>query len=244
MSKKVFTGKFGEKVFKIHFEFDDTYKYFQDWLSLSQETEFDLSLTPSIKSFLIEKWQHDFTPFYEFTAMTYLFCDELLNNQSCIFHGVSFLYQGRAYLLTAPSGTGKSTQLFNLLRLFPDEIQVMNGDKPILVYQDHQIMVYPSPWKGKEHLGNDLLKAPLAGIFVLEQAKYNRMSRMPIVEAVKFLMCRIFSTYETKTALTACTHFVESLVIYVPIWKLENLGDDASTKLIYTILKENKNEEV
>jgi len=98
------------------------------------------------------------------------------------FHGAVFSWHGRAFMFTAKSGTGKSTQLKNWLQLYGDEINIINGDKPILAIRDDQVLVYPSPWKGKEGWGQDDVMLPLAGIIFLEQDRINEIRKMNIRE--------------------------------------------------------------
>ena len=115
----------------------------------------------------------------------------------------------------------------------------MNGDKPVLGAIDGKIMVYPSPWKGKEGLGDDSLSAPLGGIIILEQGKENRIERLHANKSVPQLLQRILFTVETKESVYLASKMIESIVKSVPVWKLINKGDMASSQLTYeTIRKE------
>ena len=57
--------------------------------------------------------------------------------KGCVFHSAAFWWRGKAYLLTGPSGIGKSTQLRNWMDLYPKETELINGDKPILCFDDN-----------------------------------------------------------------------------------------------------------
>ncbi len=70
--------------------------------------------------------------YIEYRILIQLISKFLLRNECCIFHCASFVYKGYAWLLTAPSGTGKTTQYNNWQRLFPDEIVMISGDMPVL----------------------------------------------------------------------------------------------------------------
>lgn len=113
--------------------------------------------------------------FYILMAMT---SEYLLLNSRALFHGVSFLWRGRAWIITAESGVGKTTQLRHWQRLFGDEIEVINGDKCILRLENNgSIFVDPSPWAGKEgDMG--FTGGELAGIICLEQALENNIERI------------------------------------------------------------------
>lgn len=107
-----------------------------------------------------------------------------MTEQDCaMFHGVAFLYGKDAYILTASSGTGKTTQFRNLRDMYGDRFRIINGDKPLLgPGPNGQIMVYPSPWNGKEQWGSTE-HGPLRGLFLLEQGQENRLEVMDGGEA-------------------------------------------------------------
>ena len=88
-----------------------------------------------------------------------------------LMHGSCIAVDGAAYLFTAKSGTGKSTQYLNWRRLFPGEIRMISGDMPILEARgDGSVWVHPSSWNGKERLFG-ASAAPLGGIVFLEQGQ-------------------------------------------------------------------------
>lgn len=110
-----------------------------------------------------------------------------------VFHGAAIEYGGKAYLFTAPSGTGKTTHI-TLWRKFLDEkVNIINGDKPILHLTDNGITVYGTPYAGKESWQRNV-SAPLAGICVLSQGKDNRIEKLE-----SGLFVRLFQqTYKPK----------------------------------------------
>ena len=58
----------------------------------------------------------------ESKLMIMLVSDYLLSKDRLIFHSVAFLWNNKAWLLTAPSGTGKTTMYRHLKKSFGDEI--------------------------------------------------------------------------------------------------------------------------
>jgi len=111
---------------------------------------------------------------------------ELLNYNILLFHSVAVAYEGKAYLFTAPSGTGKTTHA----KLWLKNIQnsyILNGDKPFLLFKENKIFVCGSPWCGKEHYGqNEIL--PLGGLAVLNRAESNVLNRVSLSEVFSSIL--------------------------------------------------------
>ena len=89
-----------------------------------------------------------------------------------LFHGAAVAVDGKCYLFTAPSGTGKTTHVRLWLEQLP-QAYVLNGDKPFIKFsEDGNIEVCGGPWQGKEGMGrNETL--PLEAICVLERSPEN-----------------------------------------------------------------------
>lgn len=160
-----------------------------------------------------------------------LIVSDLLLPDACIFHGTAFIWKGLAYILTAPSGTGKTTQFLNWSCLYGDEVRIINGDKPALrVFDDQTVTVYPTPWNGKEDLRGDQ-SARLGGIICLEQAACNAIHRCTVKEAVPLLFPQVFSLAEDEKSVHTIGSFVEKLLHAAPVWLLSNKGDLDSARL-------------
>lgn len=54
-----------------------------------------------------------------------------------LMHGVVISWKGRGYMFTAPSGTGKSTHASLWKKYLGDDVEIINGDKPILNICDY-----------------------------------------------------------------------------------------------------------
>ena len=156
----------------------------------------------------------------------------LLRWDCCVFHAVAFRWRDRAWLLTAPPGTGKSTQYFNWSRLFPGEIRMISGDMPVLeTREDGTVWVQPSSWNGKENLYG-AAAAPLGGLVLLEQGREDRIRPLSIPEEVLPLLQQIMAYPETEEEIRAMARVLERALRAAPAWKLVNLGGDDSTRLL------------
>jgi hypothetical protein len=164
--------------------------------------------------------------------------DALLPHGRAIFHGAAFIWRGRALIITAESGTGKSTHYVQWKRLYGGEIAIINGDKPVLDFSREEIAVCPSPWRGKENMGS-MNTAPLGGIIMLKKGPQNAMRRLSPKEAAQPLFVQFLSSMQSQSAAQLTGQYTERMLESVPVWCLENKGDEDSARLCrQTIEKE------
>lgn len=166
--------------------------------------------------------------------------DSLLPYGRCFFHGCAFLWNGKAYIFIAPSGTGKSTQFILWKLVYGNEIRILNGDKPILEFrQDDSIWVHPSPWQGKENAGR-MESAELGGLIYLQKSRENHITQMTAKEAVLPVLRQfLFSAASCRDVLAVCA-MEEKLLTRIPVWRLDNCGDKASAILCHDFIEKEK----
>jgi len=174
--------------------------------------------------------------FAEYSLLGCRTSEYLMNFNRFVFHSVAIRWHNRAWLIAAPSGIGKTTQYLNLNKMYPDEITIINGDKPIIeLCNDGTAFVHPSPWTGKEHYGG-ADGAPLGGIFFLKHGE-NAIAEMQPSEAASFAYFSIFQSFDTTEVIRHAAKMADSLLKRVPLWLLFNRGDQASSKLLYETMK-------
>ncbi len=89
-----------------------------------------------------------------------------------VFHGAAVNINGRGVIFAAPSGVGKSTHVSLLLENYPENVSIVNGDKPIIRKIDGVWTVCSGPWAGKEGW-KEKADVPLSAIVLLERAENN-----------------------------------------------------------------------
>ena len=170
--------------------------------------------------------------YVEYRTMILCSANALLRHHCCIFHAASFLYQGRAWLLTAPSGTGKTTQYRNWETAHPGEITMISGDMPVLeLREDGGVWVHPSPWNGKENIGNRV-SAPLGGVVYLRQGKQNELTRPPVQELLTPVFRQFMARPETEEDVRTLGRLADRIFSAYPVWQFVNDGTPASTELL------------
>ncbi len=169
----------------------------------------------------------------EASLFTTAVSDALLQHDRCIIHAVAFRFRDRAWLMSAASGVGKSTQIRSLQELYPGEFGVICGDRPALqLMDDGTVWVHPTPWNGKENwFGAE--GAPLAGIFCLTRGEETRIARLKPQKAVLPLFPALISAYETKEQIRRLAAFEDQLLRRVPVYDYCNGGVPDSTRILY-----------
>lgn len=177
------------------------------------------------------------TPRSEYEALAASTSAAILPHGAFLFHSVGFTYRGKAIVVTGPSGIGKTTQYAQWKRSYGDDVKVISGDMPAIVFRDDgSIYVMPSPWNGKEHLRSEH-QAPLGGIIVLDKAMDNSIVRMEPKDAILPLysqMCRY--RYE-KEQLQMALEIEDRLLRKIPIWELSSRGDLESARLCHDAIE-------
>lgn len=184
-------------------------------------------------------------PFFEYSALIRLASDVLMPGGRCFIHGAVFIWKEKAWILMGPSGTGKSTQYRNLSELYGHEVFCLNGDKPGLEFrEDGQIMVYDSPWRGKEGWGTEGVSYPLAGMFYLCQDDCNQIEELPVHDWIIPIYGQFFSSRDSVEKLHFLSRFVEALLKNIPIRQFKNKGDPDSSRLLYKTIRQMHSKEL
>ncbi len=226
----------------ITYGFNDpsTFTWFGDYIRLSESSFCDICL--SLKYISDNRRLADPSSsfsFLEFQAVMLATGNYLLCQKRALFHSVSFIWEGLAWLLTAPSGTGKTTQLMNWMKMYGSDTLIINGDKTGLECRgDGAVYAYSTPWMGKENIGFRNRSAKLGGIILLEQGHSNNISRLRPEKAVRPLFIEFISYPETEQQIIGQRDVLEQMIGTVPVWKAVNLGDESSTVLIHEALAE------
>lgn len=123
-------------------------------------------------------------------------CEKLLEENIILFHSSAIEIDGKAYLFTAPSGTGKSTHTRLWRERFGNRVTMINDDKPLIYIPEKQfngkkrndvIKVFGTPYAGKEGLQTNI-SAPVSAIVILSQAKENTIEKLDARRAYPMLL--------------------------------------------------------
>ena len=161
-----------------------------------------------------------------------VFSKKLLQYDGFQLHSSAVMLDGKAYLFSAPSGTGKSTHTEKWCRLFG--AQLLNDDKPALRRQPGGWFAYGTPWSGKHDLSTPT-GVPLGGIAFLNRGQENAISRMDPGEAVAE-MIREAPRYLTMEQMQLQLALLDRLLQEVPVWKLYCRNEDAAAVMSHAAM--------
>ena len=148
-----------------------------------------------------------------------VFFSELTKFDGLLMHSSAIISDGKAYLFTANSGTGKSTHTMLWRKVFGDErVRILNDDKPAVRLEDGVWYAYGTPWSGKSDL-NLNLKVPLGGICLLRRGEENSIRRLAGREAVTELF-RQTARPKTPEVRVKTLELLDKLLAEVPMWEM------------------------
>ena len=165
---------------------------------------------------------------FEHMCSCYSFYRQLMDHDGMLLHSSAVVMDGRAYLFSASSGTGKSTHTGLWQRVFgSDRARILNDDKPALRLEDGVWYAYGTPWSGKT-ARNLNLKVPLAGIAFLERGEVNEIQRISGMRVIQTLMTQTLRT-EDMAARVKQLDLLDKLITQIPVWKLKcNMEPEAA----------------
>ena len=147
-------------------------------------------------------------------------------------HASVVISEGKGYLFLGKSGTGKSTHSSLWLKHIPGT-ELLNDDNPILrLMPDGSARVYGSPWSGKTpcYKSKDV---PVGAVVRIRQAPYNKMQRLPALEAYASLMASASGFRPFKGLSDGWHQTLEGLTRTVPCYVLDCLPDEAAAVLCH-----------
>ena len=152
--------------------------------------------------------------------------EEITDFDGMFLHAAVVEKDGCGYILTGRSGAGKSTLAAGWLKHFGDSAEIINGDKPILRFNDSGIYAYGSPWCGAEGFSVNASVRLEAACFV-EKALKNKIMPMERQEVFKRLLNQ---TVIPKKPERKIKHFelLDRLIKEIPFYTLEcDISDEA-----------------
>lgn len=157
---------------------------------------------------------------------------ELPRFGAVFLHAATFLIDGKAYALSAASGTGKTTLLRFCKELLGRRVGLINGDKTIIRYQNGQMIAYGSPWCGKEHWGENASLA-LTGIILLSRGEKNRIKEADPMQCLAVLMQQIYIPEEGCAYQEKLLEILDHLLAQAKVYQMTCRKNPEAARVLF-----------
>lgn len=156
----------------------------------------------------------------------------LIRRNAMLLHSSVVQVNGKAVLFSGPSGIGKSTQA-SLWEKYANA-QILNGDRCVIRLMDDCFYGGGSPLAGSSNIFRSE-HFPIAGIFLLEQAQENAISRVSSGALAPLLSQTLVNSWDTEF-MTQIMNLYQALLAQVPVYKLSCKPDVDAVRIAYKTL--------
>ena len=219
--------KFAGKTIEVISVYPDVHEYCKDYIS---DENADFTVQTSQEDIDFEQKRSDSenicegkkpvkypAGYLEELAVYRKIAEKMIEFDTVLFHGSVIAVDGKGYLFTAKSGTGKSTHTKLWREVFGERAVMVNDDKPLLGISDNQVIAYGTPYNGKHHIGNNI-SVPLKGICILQRNKENIIKKVNKMAVYSMLIQQIYRPSDRdklKRTLELVDKMSENIDIYV-----------------------------
>ena len=225
---------------------DEVYRLCADYLSLDSAPDFTVETTQADIDFEREKSAREdeiegipirqFSDGYLETLAVYRkIAEKMPDYDTILFHGSCIAVDGVGYLLTAKSGTGKSTHTRLWRELLGERAVMVNDDKPLIRISDSGVVIYGTPWDGKHRLSSNIA-VPLKALCILERAEQNTIRPITTGEAYPMLLQQAYRPLDSM-ALCKTLTLIDRLAASVSLWRLGCNRDIEAARVAYEAMK-------
>ena len=218
----------------IRSPYDAHRSFCKDYISQSNETPeliIDITEEDIKKEFSNYK---TYTPTPEGASLSLIFrklSEYIIKKGGFMMHSAVIEYSGRAYAFTAPSGTGKSTHIKNWRKLLGDRINIVNGDKPIIICKNGVFYACGTPWAGKEGWQRNVC-VPMGGICRIKRGSENRIQGLNSGDCAEIVLKSTLIPTDTELLMTLLDT-VDAFATEVPSYELYCTADENSAAVSF-----------
>ena len=197
-----------------------TTNFCKSYLSADQNSPVDLSVKVSNETFYEEKkYSAEFSDGYIENICLYReICRQMPVFNRLLLHSAVLEYKGEGFAFLGRSGAGKSTHTGLWLKHLKGS-KIVNGDKPILHFEDGEFIAYGTPWMGKEFLGENS-KVALKGLCFIEKAPKNEIVKLSFAEVSKLIFPQVLMPTDEENAVKTL-ELTDKLIQTVPVYLLK-----------------------
>ena len=234
-----FKIEIANRVIEVNAFYESTEKYCEGYFS-DRQPQYTITLTK--EDLEKERTTNDNGKVYvseEISALYRKIADLFVEEDILVFHGSSFKVGNNAFIVTAHSGIGKSTHVKLLEQYLGDKFTYINDDKPLLEIKDSGLMIYSSPWNGKERRGNNS-SAPLRSVIFLNRGLTNTYRKLDNKQEVYFrILSQIYLPLD-KSKRAKGLKLIDILLRSVNFYEINVNTDISSAVMTYERIIKNE----
>lgn len=185
-------------------------------------------------SFLLEKQQK--LPHLTLEECEYIYTGdayyrELILRGGLLLHASAVALDGKAYLFSAPSGTGKSTHTHLWLDLFKEKAKIINDDKPAIRLIDGKFYACGTPWSGKtDESANEQIS--LQAIAYIIRSQDNHINKAAPQKAIKYILDQTLRP-TGRDSMEKLLSLLDKLLTQVGVFELYCNVSEAAVRTAY-----------
>ncbi len=210
------------KMADLKIKIKSNYHYMEEFCKdyIIDHNEYDFEVMVDDEAIMKMKQELAFSDEYsESLAIYESIANKLIDYHGFVMHGACIKYQDIGLMFCAPSGTGKSTHIKLWKQYFKDEVDIINGDKPIVRIFDDSIKIYGTPYCGKEGWHKNQ-SAKLNAICIIKQSKENKIRKLNAKEALIPLFSQIYISKEDEMSALKSMELFDTLLHRIPVYEL------------------------
>ena len=213
------TVRFADINIKINTHYDYMHKLCKDYIVDTDEYEIEVYPGTDYKHFMNDN------PIFseEYCESMSLYEEigkQLPKYNAFIMHGAVITYQDKALMFTAKSGTGKTTHIKLWRQYFKNDVDIVNGDKPIVRVFDDGIKVYGTPYCGKERWHKNR-SAYLHSICIIKRGLENNIRKISSEDAIIPLYQQLFVPKDSEEIAGKILELYNQLLTSIPLYVLQ-----------------------
>ncbi len=169
-------------------------------------------------------------------CMMMAFAFSSADKQTVLLHASVIRKDGKGYLMTAPSGTGKSTHTWLWYKNIPG-CDLMNDDNPVVRIVDGTPIVFGSPWSGKTPCYRNI-QAPVGAMVRIQQKPKNEIRRLSPVQSLAVLLPAASSMKWDKRIYHGICDTLTAIIDGVGVYELGCLPNAEAAILCYNTVSQ------
>jgi hypothetical protein len=145
----------------------------------------------------------------------------LLQNGGLVLHAASAVRNGRAFIFTGVSGSGKST----IANLAPPDTKLLSDETSFVNVNGTSSVAFGTPFPGDLDRNGMNIAAPVAGLYFLKKGNRNRIERLAPHRVVDYLLRNVVLYYDQPELRALAFRTGCAFLSTVPVYQLTFVPD-------------------